>query len=442
MQGQVKNGRALPRWGIGLIAVIMVAVSANLNWGKKAYWEGLIKSDGKGYYAYLPAVFIYHDLNFAFFDSLDRGKYYSENGFYDYRIGYEGKVIDKYYCGTAVAQLPFFAAAHAVTKISGGEADGYSKWYQVGINIAAVCWLLFGLFYLDNTLWLYGLKAADRTAVLFAAVFGTHLFYYTLSEPALSHVYSFAFVCWFVYLAKAWFVSSGSRYLPCMALALGMIVLIRPVNGLVVSALPFLAGGAPVLRGAVRNAFRHPLLLTASLLVFVAVTGIQLLEYKISTGTFFVYSYGGETFHFAEPHMWDILFSYRKGLFLYTPLLFVSLAGLWFLREKPLFGIGAWLFFFVPVTYVLSSWWMWYYGGSFSSRVYVEYIPMFMLLLGICLRELAGAAKRGFMALLFLLVALCQVQTYQYRYYQIHWSDMDREKYWEVFLRPDRIGAE
>ena len=43
-------------------------------------------------------------------------------------------------------------------------------------------------------------------------------------------------------------------------------------------------------------------------------------------------------------------------------------------------------------------------------------------------------------AVLFALIILCQIQTYQYRYTLIHWSDMTREKYWDVFLRVDRIG--
>ena len=40
--------------------------------------------------------------------------------------------------------------------------------------------------------------------------------------------------------------------------------------------------------------------------------------------------------------------------------------------------------------------------------------------------------------LIVLLALLCQVQTYQYRHWQIHWSDMDKERYWENFLRIDK----
>jgi len=85
----------------------MTIVTSNLNWGKNS-WVGIVESDGKGYYAYLPAIFIYNDLNFGFFDEIEKEKYYDENLYYDYRSGAHGKVINKYYCGTALAELPFF----------------------------------------------------------------------------------------------------------------------------------------------------------------------------------------------------------------------------------------------------------------------------------------------------------------------------------------------
>jgi hypothetical protein len=36
--------------------------------------------------------------------------------------------------------------------------------------------------------------------------------------------------------------------------------------------------------------------------------------------------------------------------------------------------------------------------------------------------------------LIILIIGLCQFQTYQYRYYVIHWEDMTKEKYWDSFL--------
>ena len=110
------------------IAITVFLVMLNIN-GSKDYASGYIEADGKGYYAYLPAVFVYNDLNFSFFDDIEKKKYYNENHYYDYRYTYDGKIINKYYSGTALMLSPFFLAGHLLSIISDAPADGYSKIY-------------------------------------------------------------------------------------------------------------------------------------------------------------------------------------------------------------------------------------------------------------------------------------------------------------------------
>jgi hypothetical protein len=76
---------------------------------------------------------------------------------------------------------------------------------------------------------------------------------------------------------------------------------------------------------------------------------------------------------------------------------------------------------------LLSSWWIWYYGGSFSLRAYIEYFGIFAILLTILFNEAKLFKLKTFLVLFF--IVLCQIQTYQYRYFIIHWSEMDQEKY-------------
>ncbi|MGZ6519929.1 MAG: hypothetical protein ACXVED_20275, partial [Bacteroidia bacterium] len=91
---------------IPFIIIIVTICSSNINWGKNS-WKNIILADAKGYYAYLPATFIYHDLNFSFFDSIEK-KYSGPKTFYDYRVGEGSKTVDKYFAGTAIAMSPFF----------------------------------------------------------------------------------------------------------------------------------------------------------------------------------------------------------------------------------------------------------------------------------------------------------------------------------------------
>lgn len=421
------------------IILIMVVVSSNLNWGGD-HWKSIIEADAKGYYAYLPAIFIYHDLNFGFFDKIEKEKYYDENMYYDYRAGANGKVIDKYYCGTALALTPFFLTAHLLSHAQHTDSDGYSKLYAVFVSVAALFYLLVGFIFLNLTLKTYDINEWQRSLTLFAAVFGTNLFYYAVGEPGMSHVFSFAFISMFFYYSQRYFSTFHKKYILYLSALLGIIVLIRPVNGLIVFACPFTAGSFNSLKKGILEAFRHKWSLVMAAILFLGILSLQLIIYKISTGKFFVYSYGQEGFNFLSPHIIDILFSYKKGLFLYTPLFLLSLTGGYFLWKSSRFEFYTWFGFFVLITYVLSSWWMWFYGGSFSSRVYVEYIPLFMILLALLLKGIKRKPlKTAYITIIVLLIIVCQIQTYQYRYYQIHWSDMTKEKYWNNFLRIDKL---
>ena len=83
---------------------------------------------------------------------------------------------------------------------------------------------------------------------------------------------------------------------------------------------------------------------------------------------------------------------------------------------------------------------MWWYGGSFSSRPFTEYLSLFGILLAFSISEMKKKLLRfATYILLFFSIVLCQVQTYQFRYFIIHWEKMDKEHYWRVFMRLDQI---
>ncbi len=420
--------------------LIMTLVSNNLNWTRD-FWKGIVKSDAKGYFAYLPATFVQHDLNYNFYDSLEKGKYFDANFYFDYRFQTaDGRSYNKYFCGSAVAMAPFYLAGHVVAKAGGYDVDGYSSPYAISVTVAALFYLFLGLLYLQKTLTLYEVSERNKSLVLLAATFGTNLFYYSIIEPGLSHIYSFAFVAMFVYFAKRYLTSHEHKYVFFLAASLAMVVLIRPVNGLIIFSIPFLAGSWVELKRGLGALFASYQTLLISVLIGSAILSLQFIVYKLSTGHFFIYSYGTDHFNFLEPHLFDMLFSYKKGLFLYTPIYFIPVIAAFFLWKSKRFESISFLAFFLLITYILSSWWQWYYGGSFSSRVYVEYLPIFMLFLGIALQTMQRSwVKIGAVSVIVLLLVICQIQTYQYRYGEIHWSEMTKDRYWNVFLRIDRL---
>ncbi|MCA6364456.1 MAG: hypothetical protein IM638_15570 [Bacteroidetes bacterium] len=425
--------RILNRTGILLGLLICLAVVSNIRLNKH-FWKYSIISDGRGYYAYLPATFLYHDLNFGFYDKIDK-EYTDTNNRADYRVTVNGRIVNKYFCGTALLQTPFFLTAKLYGSFS-NDFSGYSKTYVLFMHIGALCWLGFGLFCLRNYLLKHHTAPLTATLVCLIILFGTNLFYYAVAEPLMSHVYSFALISCFLLQGNKWINEGKPLQFVYLAGLLGLIILVRPVNGLIVLWLFAEAGSIKILINRIRELFSKPVFPVISAILFAGILFIQMAIWKVQTGRFFIDAYGGEEFRFNTFHFFDFLFSYRKGLFVYIPLTLLALTGfIPLFRQHKIRAVVAALFLVLTV-YLLSSWWMWYYGGSFGPRVMIEYLPVFALLLFTLFNALKNKLQRiTVTAITILIVVLCQLQTLQYRYEIIHWSEMNKEKYWDVFLQ-------
>lgn len=432
--------RLLNKYAILIIAIVLVFCASNINWGGTR-WKSIVLSDGKGYYAYLPALFIYHDLNLGFYDKIEQDYYY-KNTYYDYRASdAQGHVIDKYFCGTALLMLPFFLIAHVLSFTLGLPVDGYSMLYPIFINIATIFYLTVGLFYLKRLLRFFTPHPDIITFVLIAFVFGTNLFYYAITEPAMSHVYSFFCITALIYYFKYLTITFNRQNLFLFAVFLGLIVLIRPINGLVLLALPFICDSPKQLISLISSFLKNIYQTIVSMIIVLGIISLQFIIYKLQTGQFFIDAYSYEHFNWSKPEFINILFSYKKGLFVYTPIILLSFAGLIHLFKQNRYQLFTFLGFFILLTYVLSSWWCWYYGGSFGLRAYIEFYALFAILMTIALTTITNKwFKKSYYSLIVIAIIICMIQTYQYRYYQIHWSEMTKEKYWDVFLRVDKLG--
>jgi hypothetical protein len=417
------------------ITLLVFIVTTNINWGGDRS-KNIIRSDAKCYYLYLPGAFIYNDLNFKFVQEIEYGTYKDEFNCRDCREYIDGKAYSKVTGGVAIAQIPFFLGAHAFAKVFGLPADGYSEPYQLCITIAAVFYLFIGLLFLSMLLATFQIKPNSRIIVLLCCVFGTNLFYYTVGEPGMSHVYSFAFLNMLAYSLRKYFLTGASKYIPRWGILVGIILLIRPVNLIVLPGLLVFAGDFQNFSLMLRLLGKKYGFLLLSLSGFLFFVGLQVIIFMIQTGKPWVDTYGNESFDFCKPEIINVLFSYRKGLFLYTPMYLIALTGLIIMFKKQKWVVISTALFLLFFTYIVSSWWSWWYGGSFSSRVYVDILVFFMLPLTFFVEAFHKKWHKGILIIgLFLIVALCQIQTYQYRYYQIHWSDMTKERYWDNFLK-------
>ncbi|MCB0735777.1 MAG: hypothetical protein KDC76_14440, partial [Bacteroidetes bacterium] len=274
--------------------LIVIWSAANISWSG-SHASGIIKADGRGYYAHLPALFIYHDLNFGHFDSIEAGKYNNPNYNYDYRKYSEGYTLNKYFAGTSLAMLPFFGLGHALTLITGEDADGYSNYYQIAISLAGITYLFLSLLVLIRIAREFHISDKAIALAIPIIVLGTNWYYYVVSEPAMSHVYSVFFISTFVYQSIRW--SRGEKTaLIWMGILLGLITFIRPVNAIIVFIIPVLFKNISDFSAHLLNAFKHPGQLMAAIGLAVLIPMLQLVVYKIQTGHFFIYAYEEEGF--------------------------------------------------------------------------------------------------------------------------------------------------
>jgi hypothetical protein len=397
-----------------------------------------INADGIGYYDYLPSIFIHHDIlrkdNSLQEDSLLFKRIISTGVYVDYN---EDKV-NKYPCGTALLQLPFFAYTYLTSQLSGNTNDGYQRPFQRAIFHAAIFYLFLSILFLKKILVLYEI---DKYVIIFCQltlVFSTSVTHYANYDAGFSHVYSLFAITAFFYFIKSFLLQRIVNHFILACLFLGLIFILRQLNILVVLFIPFLAGSTENLKVGVLTLFSKYKSLQLGIAIFIGVCSIQFTLWYLQTGHFFVYSYQGESFDFSDPHFYSILFSYKKGLFIYTPILLFTLVGLaWFTLKKQFYLLFTCIAFLGIITFILSSWWSWYYGCSFGLRAYIDYYSAFFIPFAILLNAVKIIPRTIIIILALPTIPLNIIQTYQYKEFILHWIDMDKEKYWKVFLKTD-----
>ena len=103
-----------------------------------------------------------------------------------------------------------------------------------------------------------------------------------------------------------------------------------------------------------------------------AIIFIQLLYWKTVTGQWVYYSYDDQKLEFLRPHITSVLYSYKKGWLVYTPIMALALLGFVPLYKQQKSIFWAILAFFIANFYLVSCWSVWWYGGSFGQRALIQ----------------------------------------------------------------------
>jgi hypothetical protein len=414
LEAVATEGLATPLRGIGLllgaVAVLAVAAAAWIYSGGLTYYgTGPIHSDANGYYVYLPALFLDHDL------TMRRTARRSFGGDPSYIPGVEWRrtavpaghpgqhrPLDQFGVGEAVLIAPFFAVGHGLAILTGERRDGFSWPYQYAAQAAGLVYVLLGLFLTALVLqrWF-----ASRTVLitLVALAFGAAVFQYATYDAVYSHAYSFFLVALVVRLTlSVWEWPRFANAVPLGA-ALGLVGLVRMTNLVVLLFCALVGIERPRdLPARARAIVRRYDLVAAGGAAFVLTLLPQFAYWYRIMDTPFVNPYVHSAGHLdlLHPHLVGVLFSVRKGLFFWTPLLLLAVAGLPLLRRRAPAVFVPSVVYLVAVTWLVASWSVWWYGASFGMRALVDAMPVFALGLaalvdaarGVVARRAVGAA--------------------------------------------------
>lgn len=338
-----------------------------------------IRSDGWGYYSYLPAVFDYHDLTFSFSD--DPAKDVT------IRVDNEGHYINKYPIGVAILESPFFFVVDIAMKIFDQQsANGYSMPYQIAMLISAIVYFLSGLLILYKVLNIY----FEKNIVILTLIlmtYATNLFHYASFDASFSHIYSFFLISLFVYITikkqnfqSIWLDFAGG-------ICLGLVFVTRNPNIIVV--LFYFFYNCNSLKKIRRRIVQilQPKSILINICGFILPVSLQCIYWLKVSGKLIIRSYdASETFSWLFPHIINVLFSVQKGLFFYSPILLFSFIGIVLMikvKNELVLPIFTVMLFHI---YVTSSWDCWQYGGSFGQRPFIDFFVFYAIALAFSLQ--------------------------------------------------------
>ena len=396
--------------------------------------QSVIRWDVINYYQYLPATFYYHDLSLSFINkdlSLLKYKFWPH-------MSKTNHFTNKMSMGLSFMYLPFYLIAYSHALITNQPTDGFSPPYAFWLIISSLFYVTIGFLFLRKLLLLY---FDDKIVALtiFSVFFGTNLLYYTTLDAPMSHSYLFCLFALFAFFTIKWYEKTSWQYTVILGCLIGLISLIRPSNVIILIFFIFYSvTGWKSFGSRIKLLVEKWNLMLLMLIISIIIWMPQMIYWKFTTGNFLYYSYGDEGFFFSNPQIIKGLFGYRKGWFLYTPVMLFAVLSIFLLKTKRPEFFAPVLIFSILNIYIILSWWCWWYGGTYGHRAFVESyallaIPLAMLFQTFMMKSIL---KKIFTITFIVLIIAHQIfQTIQYNYNAIHYDSMSKAAYWDSFLK-------
>jgi len=418
---------------VALIFILSISLIATAKNGK---WKtGVIDWDIISYYAYLPGLIIYEDLTFNFLDNNPpKGvKIWTETT-------PENKKVIKMTSGLSILYAPFFLIAHGIAKLQPEiyAPNGYSMVYSLFLILSDIFYTFLGLVFLRKILLRYFTDSVTA-ATLLCLFFGTNMLYYSMVE-VMPHCYLFCLITMFIYYTIKWHEKPSVRFSVYLGLLFGLITLIRPIDILVI--LLFVFYGVHSFK-SIKDRIQYVWSLRVNV-ILIGIIGflvfcIQIAYWKYATGHFLYWSYTNEGFFWAKPHIIEGLLGFRKGWYVYSPIMILATIGLFLVRKKmPQFSIS-FILLFTLYTYIIFCWWCWWYGGGLSCRPMIDIYGIMAIGLASFISYLNENKRRLIKYTFSLTVAFFvlygTIVNFQYLNGSLHYDSMTFKAWRIAFLR-------
>jgi len=415
-----------------IVPLLLVWGLSHPRWQKP---ENTIAWDVKSYYAYLPATFIYKDLSLNFIrgDSV-------MSSIWVWPVETQTKQLALVTSmGLSFLYTPFFLAGHVVAMLSPAiEANGYTKPYSMALFLSSMFYVILALFILRKFLLRYYPEWAVLISLI-AILFGTNLLFFTGPMAAMPHAYNFFLFSLFLLLNRNWHEKQSVKNTIFLGLTAGLITLVRPTNIIILLLLIFWnVYSWKSFTDKVMFFLKNYGLVLLMILSFFLVWAPQFAYWKFISGKFLYFTYGdvGGRFFWDNPQFRNILFSFRKGWFIYTPLALMAIIGIPFLIKKNKELILPIILFVLVNIYIQSSWWCWWFGGAYGLRAFVDSYAILVIPLAALLSQSLRFRWNTVIGLLlvFFLTWFNLFQIRKYNREAIHYWWMSRESFRETLF--------
>jgi len=404
--------------------------------------EKEISWDVLGYYLYLPATFVHQDPLLKDITWLKKTNDEKKLAGTLYMVSQNEKGETMYFflMGMAILYLPFFFAGSLFSNLLGFPADVFSPPYQYAITIGCLFYSLVGLYFLRKILLQYFTEKIV-IVLLIIVVFGTNAIqYFTIDNTGTANIL-FMLTTLVVWFTIKWHQEQKSYQLILIGCFATFSVLVKP-SEVFIFLIPLIWNiySFKSLQEKLILFYNNKLTILITAAVCLLILSPQLLYWQHMTGHYIYDSYKnpGVGLDIYSPHIYEVLFSYRKGWLLYTPIMIFSLIGFKYLYQnnKKVFFAG--FFYFIVSFYIISSWSEWWYGAAYSIRPLIATYPILAISLGYFIQfinERKLIVNLGISSVVVVLIFFNQFQWWQYKNYVIDPYRTTKEYYWATFLK-------